>query len=160
MHSVILKYRIWILRLTTCFAVSLLGTGLIAGCSSSDNKASLELRPASTNSLSADPQVCEILATSCFDCHSDQGSGPWNAKLAPSYLFGANKARSALNFSNWWNLDGKQRRAMASTIAAVVDSGSMPPGDYDFFHPSAKLSDEQKELVLQWTSQQKALPAH
>jgi hypothetical protein len=49
---------------------------------------------------------------------------------------------------------------MASTIAAVVDNGSMPPGDYDFFHPSAKLSDEQKKLVLQWTAQQKALPAH
>jgi hypothetical protein len=54
----------------------------------------------------------------------------------------------------------KQRNAMASLIAAVVDRGSMPPGDYDFYHPSAKLSDEQKKLVHQWTSQEIALPSH
>jgi len=160
MHRLISKYKVWRHLLATCIALSLLGTGLIAECSDSGGSAPLVLRPASTDAVSANPQVYEILTSSCFDCHSDQGSGPWNAKLAPSYLFGANKARRALNFSDWSNLDGKQRKAMASGIAAVVDSGSMPPGDYDFFHPSAKLSDEQKKLVLQWTSQQKALPAH
>jgi hypothetical protein len=75
-------------------------------------------------------------------------------------LFGADKARGVLNFSNWSTLDEKQRRAMAPGIAEVVDSGSMPPGDFCFFYPSAKLSDEQKKLVLQWTSQQKAVPTH
>jgi hypothetical protein len=83
-----------------------------------------------------------------------------SAKLAPSYLFGENKGRDALNFSNWAAADAKQRNTMASLIGAVVESGSMPPGDYVFFHPSAKLDDEQKRLVLQWTTQQKLLPAH
>lgn len=117
-------------------------------------------RSGASDGLTADPQVYEALANSCFDCHSDRGGGPWNAKLAPSYLFGAHKAREVLNFSSWSTLDVKQRSALASAIAAVVDSGSMPPGDYDFFHPSAKLSGEQKKLVLEWTSQQVALPAH
>ncbi len=145
-----------------CFGASLWAAPiLIAGCSSSRNSASTEsLSAPTTTSLAADPQVNETLTNSCFDCHSEQGSGPWNAKIAPSYIFGANKARAVLNFSNWSNLDLKQRSAMASAIAAVVESGSMPPGDYDFFHPSAKLSDEQKQLMLQWTSQQIALPAH
>jgi hypothetical protein len=160
MNSLISKCRIWRHLSATYLALALLGSGLIAGCSGSSNSTPMTLRPVSTNSLSADPQVYVILTTSCFDCHSDQGSAPWNAKLAPSYLFGANKARGALNFSNWSTLDEKQRRSMASAIAAVVDSSSMPPGDYAFFHPSAKLSDEQTKLVLQWTSQQKALPAH
>jgi len=133
---------------------------LIAGSSNSSNSEPTEPRAATTDNLIADPQVYEILATSCFDCHSDRGSGPWNAKLAPSYLFGANKARAVLNFSNWSTLNEKQRKVTASAIATVVDSGSMPPGDYDFFHPSAKLTDEQKKLVLQWTSQHTALPAH
>jgi cytochrome c553 len=161
MHNLISNLRIWRhLLFAVCFGASLWVAILIWGCSSSSNSAPIESVSAPTNSLAADPQVNATFAKSCSDCHSDQGSGPWNAKIAPSYLFGANKARAVLNFSNWSTLDVKQRNSMASAIAAAVDSGSMPPGDYDFFHPSAKLSDEQKKLVLQWTSQQMALPAH
>jgi cytochrome c553 len=137
-----------------------LATGFsIAGCSSGTS-ALPESVSAPTEGPATDPQVNQALANSCFDCHSNQGAGPWNAKIAPSYLFGADKARGVLNFSDWATLDVKQRRATAAAIASAVDSGSMPPGDYDFLHPSAKLSAEQKQLVLQWTSQQIALPAH
>jgi hypothetical protein len=161
MHSLISDTRISRHRLfAVCFGASLWAAILLAGCSSSGNSAAMERGSAPTDSLAADPQVYETLGNSCFDCHSDRGSGSWSAKFAPSYLFGAHKGREVLNFSNWATLGVKQRRAMASAIAAVVDRGSMPPGDYDFFHPSAKLSDEQKKLVLQWTSQQIALPAH
>jgi mono/diheme cytochrome c family protein len=143
-----------------CLAVSFSAAILLAGCSSGSNSTAIEPGSAPTDSLAANQQVYEILTNSCFDCHSDRGSGSWSAKFAPSYLFGAQKARKVLNFSNWATLDVKQRKAMASAIATVVDSGSMPPGDYNFFHPSAKLSDEQKRLVLQWTTRQVALSAH
>ena len=161
MHSLISDTAgIWRHRLfVVCTGAALWAAIALAGCSSSSNSTAME-RPAPADSLTADPQVYEILANSCFDCHSDRGSGSWSAKFAPSYLFGANKGREALNFSNWATADVKQRNAMASLTAAVVDSGSMPPGDYVFFHPSAKLDDEQKKLVLQWTAQQKLLPAH
>ncbi|MGO9454799.1 MAG: heme-binding domain-containing protein [Candidatus Binataceae bacterium] len=121
---------------------------LIAGCSSGGNNAATN-EPAPADSLAADPDVREILANSCFDCHSDAGSGSWMAAFAPSYLFGASKGRQVINFSTWSTLNAAQRSAAASAIAAVVDSGSMPPGDYDFFHPSARLTDHQKQLLLQ-----------
>jgi hypothetical protein len=153
--------KLWRHRLfLMCLGVSFSAAILLAGCSSGSNSTATEQGSAPTDSLAANPQVYEILTNSCFDCHSDRGSGSWSAKFAPSYLFGAHKARKVLNFSNWATLDVKQRKAIASAISAVVDSGSMPPGDYDFFHPSAKLSDEQKRLVLQWTAQQIALSAH
>jgi len=143
-----------------CFGASLCAAILLAGCSSGSTSTAMERGPGPADSLAADPQVDEILANSCFDCHSDRAGGSWSAKFAPSYLFGAQKGREALNFSNWATMDVKQRSATASLITAVVDSGSMPPGDYDFFHPSARLSEEQKKLVLQWTAQQTALRAH
>jgi Haem-binding domain len=146
--------------LSMCFGVSFSAAMLLVGCSSGSNSTAIEPGSAPTDSLAASPEAYGILKNSCFDCHSDRGSGSWSAKFAPSYLFGAHKARKVLNFSNWATLDVKQRKAMASAIAAVVDSGSMPPGDYDFFHASAKLSDEQKRLMLQWTTQQIALSAH
>jgi hypothetical protein len=49
---------------------------------------------------------------------------------------------------------------IAAEITSVVADGSMPPGDYDFLHPSAKLNDEQKSIVLQWAREQTALAAH
>jgi hypothetical protein len=133
---------------------------VIAGCSNSSSLPPVAERSFATDTLTADLQVHEILANSCFDCHSDGGTVPWNAKLAPSYLFGAHKAQEELNFSNWPALGAKQRSAIAAEITSVVADGSMPPGDYDFFHPSAKLNDEQKSLVLQWARKQTALAAH
>jgi len=143
-----------------CFLVCICAAILPAGCSNTGTPAPNERGSASPDSLAADPQVVDVLGTSCFDCHSDQGSGPWNAKIAPSYLFGAHKAREVLNFSTWSTLDVKQRSAIAAAITTAVNSGSMPPGDYAFLHPSAKLDDEQKKLVTQWGAAQTALPAH
>ncbi|HEY2104849.1 MAG TPA: heme-binding domain-containing protein [Candidatus Binataceae bacterium] len=146
-------------RLAVCAGALLWVVMAFAGCSSSSTAPETE-RSGPAAGFATDPQVNEILANSCFDCHSDRGSGSWSAKFAPSYLFGGNKGRDALNFSNWASADPKQRSAMASLIGAVVESGSMPPGDYVFFHPSAGLDDDQKKLLLQWTEQQKLLPAH
>jgi hypothetical protein len=133
---------------------------MLTGCSSSGTSAATTRAAAPTASFAADPQVYDTLMNSCFDCHSDLGSGSWCAKLAPSYLFGAHEGRETLNFSDWGTLDAERRAAMAAKIAAVVKSGAMPPGDYGFFHPSAELSNEQKQLVLQWTAQQMASSAH
>jgi hypothetical protein len=133
---------------------------LIAGCSNTSSLPQAAGGSSATDTVTADPQVHEILANSCFDCHSDGATGPWNAKLAPSYLFGAHKAQEELNFSKWPALGTKQRSAIAAEITSVVADGSMPPGDYGFLHPSAKLNDEQKSLVLQWARKQTALAAH
>src|SRR5580704_12783668 len=143
MHSLISGTAgIWRHRLfAVCIGASLGAAIALVGCSSSSTSTATE-RHGPADSLAADHQVDEILANSCFDCHSDRGSGSLSAKLAPSYLFGENKGRDALNFSNWAAADAKQRNTMASLIGAVVESGSMPPGDYVFFHPSAKLDDE------------------
>ncbi|MGO9267186.1 MAG: heme-binding domain-containing protein [Candidatus Binataceae bacterium] len=145
-------------RIARCFLVCICIAILPAGCSSTP--APNERGAASPASLAAEPRVADVLGNSCFDCHSDQGSGSWNAKLAPTYLFGAHKAREVLNFSNWSALDAKQRSAIAAAITTAVESGSMPPGDYAFLHPSARLDDEQKKLVTQWAAAQTALPAH
>jgi uncharacterized membrane protein len=134
---------------------------MLAGCSSTSGGAAPSAAPpgAQPEALS-DPQVREILVNSCFDCHANEGSGSFSAKFAPSYLFGASKAREALNFSDWSEFNPTQQREAATEVAKVVESGSMPPGDYDFFHPSAGLSDDQKQLIAQWAARQQTIPAH
>jgi mono/diheme cytochrome c family protein len=141
-------------------AAAICAAMMLAGCTSAGSAASPAPAAAQSDSLAADPQVRDVLVNSCFDCHGNQGSGSFTAKFAPSYLFGAGKAREALNFSDWSAMDPKQQREAAAEVAKVIESGSMPPGDYDFFHPSAELSSDQKQLIAQWAAHQEAVPAH
>jgi hypothetical protein len=131
---------------------------LVGGCSSSSGKAP-QIAPNSNGEVTTDPQVRDALATACFDCHSNQTPAAWNARLAPSYVFGVDKARQVLNFSDWPTFGVQRKRAELEAISKVVADGSMPPRDYDFVHPGAQLSDEQKHILLQWLSRQTA-PAH
>jgi hypothetical protein len=131
-------------------AAAICAAMMLAGCTSAGSAASPAPAAAQSDSLAADPQVRDVLVNSCFDCHGNQGSGS----------FSAGKAREALNFSDWSAMDPKQQREAAAEVAKVIESGSMPPGDYDFFHPSAELSSDQKQLIAQWAAHQEAVPAH
>jgi heme-binding protein len=138
-----------------CAIVTLI---LIAACSSRSTHYTAPdvLAP---SGLTADAQVRELLVNSCFDCHSSQKPAAWKARLAPSYLFGLDKARHVLNFSEWPTYAAQRKRTALDAIAEVVVNGSMPPGDYDFVRPGARLSAEQKQLLLGWASSQ-TVPAH
>jgi len=118
---------------------------LIAGCSSST-------QPTPTAGVSTDPQVDAILQSSCFQCHSSTGSTPWYAAVSPTYL-AANSARGVLNFSDWQTYDAEKRAAELKSIEQAVSGGSMPPGDYTTLDHSARLSDDQKQVLLKWTAQ-------
>ncbi len=123
---------------------------LSGGCSSSRQPAA----PVA-NAVSADPAVDAILTTSCFQCHSNRGSAPWYAAVSPTYL-AANSARGVLNFSDWQSYDADQKVAELKRIAQSVGAGSMPPGDYTALDHSARLSEDQKQILLKWAAQ----PAH
>ena len=128
---------------------------LVGGCSSRGGKTP----QTATNyqaEVTADPQVRDALASACFDCHSNDGPTVWTARLAPSYVFGVEKARQALNFSDWSTYTSQRKHAELAVIGKVVADGSMPPADYDFVHPAARLSAAEKHILLLWISQQAA----
>jgi len=137
---------------TFSFALTLGLILLIAGCSSSQQPASAA---APATDVSTDPQVNAILQSACFQCHSSAGSAPWYAAVSPTYL-AANSARGVLNFSDWQTYDGEKRAAEVKSIEQAVNGGSMPPGDYTALDHSARLSDDQKQVLLKWAAQ----PAH
>jgi hypothetical protein len=132
---------------------------LVGGCSSSQETATPgTTTPTSTNAVSTDPQVNAILARSCYQCHSSAGRAPWYAALSPTYL-AANSARGSLNFSDWQTYDAQKRGEALKNIERSVSAGSMPPGDYTALDQSARLTDDQKQVLLKWALQP-AVPAH
>jgi mono/diheme cytochrome c family protein len=139
---------------------SLVGLALlVVGCSSSKTTTTPEAAAsAPANAVSNNQQVNAILESSCYECHSTGGSAPWYAAVSPTYL-AANSARGVLNFSDWQTYDAQKRADELKSIAQSVSGGSMPPGDYTALDHSARLSEEQKQVLLTWASQP-AIPAH
>lgn len=95
------------------------------------------------------PQTRELAAVACFDCHSNETDwSPWYANLAPARFLvwrDVEEGRSTLNFSEW---SDAQNRGMAGEIAEVINEGEMPPVQYTLMHPDAKLSDAEKQQLM------------
>ena len=97
------------------------------------------------------PQVGRILDRSCKDCHTNDTQWPWYSHVAPISWFLSNhvkKGREKLDFSNWAQ-EGHSNHELAEVCDAVSD-GSMPLRSYTLFHPSAKLSDQDVEVICRW----------
>lgn len=141
-------------------AVSLLLVPVaVCFCAAPNASGAVTASAASNSEISSNPAVQQTLETSCFGCHSNQSTGPWNARIAPSYLFGASGARRALNFSEWHSYDAGRKKAELAAISKVIKDDSMPPWDYNLLHPAAKLSSEERQQLLQWVShEQNAAP--
>ena len=140
--------------------------GASVGCSShsGNNLASEQSRsraPANpAYGFTSDARVLDIVASSCFDCHAQQGASNWLVVMAPSYWFGES-ARRDLNFSEWTDYGPQRKAAEITAIGRVVTRGEMPPWDYTVFHPAAELSNEQKDLVSEWAMRESApIAAH
>jgi hypothetical protein len=93
------------------------------------------------------PQTRELAFRACFDCHSNKTTWPWYSSVAPvSWLVqrDVDEGRRHFNFSDW----GK-RRAEGDEMAEVVSEGEMPPWFYLPLHPRARLSEAEKQALIQ-----------
>jgi len=92
------------------------------------------------------PQTRALAVRACFDCHSNQTEWPWYTNVAPiSWLTQrhVDEGRSKLNFSTW----GTSRQE-AEGVGRQISSGAMPPWDYSLLHPDARLTFEEKALLI------------
>lgn len=98
-----------------------------------------------------------IMKLACYDCHSYETNYPWYANIAPvSWLVGhdIDEGREHLNFSTWGEYSKKKQAHKLEECAEEVASGEMPMPLYTLTHPKAKLTDEERETLIQWFEQQ------
>jgi cytochrome c551/c552 len=98
------------------------------------------------------PQTRALAQRACFDCHSNETTWPWYSKIAPvSWLVAkdVNEGRQKLNFSDWARA-GQSRRDEdpQEEIVRNIENGSMPPWYYTLLHPTASLSAEEKQQLI------------
>jgi len=93
------------------------------------------------------PATRELAKRACFDCHSNETAWPWYSHVAPvSWLVqrDVDEGRSKLNFSEW-----NRPQDEADEAAEQVREGEMPMWIYLPTHPDARLSDADKQALIQ-----------
>lgn len=98
-------------------------------------------------------QVALILKNACYDCHSHKTIYPWYTNVAPfSWLIGQHikEGRKHLNFSTWTKYDKKKQLHKLKEIAEEVEEEKMPIPNYTWMHPEAKLSNEDRQILVDW----------
>lgn len=94
------------------------------------------------------PATRALFKRACFDCHSNETVWPWYANIAPmSWLvqMDVNNGRSEMNFSEW----DKYQRINADLIAYQVTNDKMPLPQYLMLHPEARLTQAEKDQLVQ-----------
>lgn len=93
------------------------------------------------------PVTRDLAIRACYDCHSNQTIWPWYSQVAPvSWLIqrDVDVGRRRLNFSEW-----DRPKQGTRNLARRIERGSMPPWYYRLMHSGAKLSDGEKQALVQ-----------
>lgn len=92
------------------------------------------------------PETRALAERACFDCHSNETVWPWYSNVAPvSWLVqhDVEEGREHINFSEW-NLPNPEKHHIGDIILA----GEMPPAIFLPTHPEARLTDAEKQQLV------------
>ena len=101
-------------------------------------------------------EVQALLQRACFDCHSNETRWPWYSYVAPvSFLIARDvrEARRELNLSVWNQYNERRKARKFKEIVEQVEKKKMPQWYYVLVHPEAKLSDAERETIMNWAKQ-------
>ncbi|WP_420602106.1 heme-binding domain-containing protein [Flagellimonas sp.] len=97
-----------------------------------------------------------LLKTACYDCHSANTRYPWYNNIAPvSYWLDGHieEGREHLDFSGWENYSDKKKDHKLEELIEEVEEGEMPLNSYTWTHKDAKLTEDQKKLLMDWAKE-------
>lgn len=107
-----------------------------------------------------------ILDKACNDCHSNNTRYPWYANIMPVGWILNNHVvdgKKHLNFNNFAAIKGNAKRTKEQIqahkmeeVAEEVKEGKMPMGDYMKLHKEARLTDEEKNALINWAMNAKS----
>jgi hypothetical protein len=108
--------------------------------------------------------VATILQGACNDCHSNSTTYPWYSKIQPVGFWlnsHTNEGKEHLNFSDFTSLPLRVQNHKFEEIVEMVESKEMPLPSYTYLglHPEAKLTDTQRQQLVDWAKEQMDLLA-
>ncbi len=99
------------------------------------------------------PDVQMHLQNACYDCHSNNTRYPWYVYVQPVAWFMSDHIREGkkeLNFDEFGTYSVRRQLSKLKSIAGSVKDGTMPLTSYTLMHKEARLSEFEKELIIDW----------
>jgi hypothetical protein len=124
----------------------------------SRNKGSEMLSTDLAKTINVSGNVQSILKTACYDCHSNNTNYPWYSRIQPlGWLLARHirKGKAELNFSEFSSYPLRRQITKLNGIANSIKDGTMPLSSYKMIHQNARLSKEDKALLIEWTTRTK-----
>lgn len=97
--------------------------------------------------------IQSILKASCYDCHSNNTDYPWYNKVQPvSWLLERHikQGKAKLNFSEFGSYSSRIQKNKLKFIASQIENDKMPIASYTLIHRNAKISENEKLLLINW----------
>ena len=118
------------------------------------NRASAKDNNDISNIYNVPGDVQSILAKACNDCHSNNTSYPWYTNIQPLGWWlqhHIDEGKEELNFSVFGSYKPKKQAHKLEEVAELVKSSEMPLSSYTLIHKNARLTDEEKDILLSWS---------
>ncbi len=97
--------------------------------------------------------VGKMIVTSCYDCHSNNTRYPWYSKIQPVGWFlekHINKGMEELNFSEFVSYSARKQKSKLKSMVNHIEKNEMPLASYTFIHRDARLSQEDKKVLMDY----------
>jgi hypothetical protein len=98
-------------------------------------------------------QVNAILAVSCYDCHSNNTNYPWYSEIQPmAWVMDEHikDGKEKLNFDELPPNGSRKLNSRFTQIVKQVEQDKMPLNSYLWMHGNARLSAEDKQLLVDY----------
>ena len=97
-----------------------------------------------------------IMRSACYDCHSMETNYPWYSYITPfSWLIIDHivEGRDELNFSEWNTFEKRRKIRKLKEIGEEIEEGEMPMESYVYLHGDARLTEDQRALLINWADE-------
>ncbi|MEO5563614.1 MAG: heme-binding domain-containing protein [Chitinophagaceae bacterium] len=106
-----------------------------------------------TKVINVPENIQAVLRTSCNDCHSNHTNYPWYSRVQPfGWLLAKHimNGKAELNFNEFGSYSLRRQSSKLKGIENSIKDGTMPLGSYTLLHRNAKLSQEDKIVIIDW----------
>jgi hypothetical protein len=115
------------------------------------NKDSRILATDFNNTLEVPPGITVLLRRSCYDCHSNNTKYPWYSQIQPmGWILSKHisEGKKELNFSEFGAYPARKQSSKMKAIKYQITQNKMPLPSYTLIHKEAKLTTEEKHLII------------
>lgn len=138
----------WLLILLACFI-------LIQFIRPARNESGQALQTDITKMFSVPSKVKAALEVACYDCHSNNTRYPWYSNIQPVGWWLAKHVKEGkedLNFSEFGAYSSRRQINKLRSIENSIKDGTMPLSSYTLLHQDARLTSEEKALIIAWAN--------